>query len=316
MVGYVVRRVLVAVPLLVIVAVGTFGLMYLIPGDPAVVVAGEGATTERVAEVRQQLGLNDNFFAQLGRWLGAALHGDLGTSIVHHTPVLGIVVDRMAVTLSLVVVGLVFAVLIGVPAGVAAGRRSGGRLDRAITALTTLGIALPAFWLAMILIIVFAIQLRVFDATGYVPLSTDPLGWLRSMILPGLAIAAASAADIARQTRSSVAEVTALEYIRTCRAMGFRPRSVVYRHSLKNAGVPIVTVVGVQVERLISAAVVIEIMFAMPGLGTFLVTAIQSQDIPVVQGSVLVIAVLVIAANLIVDIAYFWINPRLRTEQP
>lgn len=312
MAKYALKRILVALPLLFVVSIGAFGLVYMVPGDSAAVVAGESASRERIAEVREQLGLNDSFFEQYWRWLTDALGGDFGTSIVHGQPVVDIILDRSGVTFSLVVVGLILSVLIGIPAGVAAGARAGSRTDRVITALTTLGIAIPAFWLAMLLVIVFAISLRIFDATGYTPLSEDPLGWLYSMALPGLAIAAASAADIARQTRASMADSMQLDHIRTGYAMGFTRRSVVYRHALRHAGPPIATVVGLQVERLLGAVVVVEIVFAMPGLGTFLVNSAQSQDVPVIQGIIMLIAIIVILVNLIVDLSYAWISPRLR----
>lgn len=289
-------------------------MVYLIPGDAAVVVAGEGATTERIAEVRHQLGLDDSFIVQFGRWIGGVVHGDFGRSIVYHTRVIDIIGDRVSVSASLVVVGLFLGILIGIPAGIAAGTRSGSWIDRVVTGITTLGIAIPAFWVAMLLIIVFAIQAGIFPATGYVPLATSVGGWAKSMVLPGLAIAAASAADIARQTRSSVAQTMSLEHVRTNRAMGFKPRSIVFRHVLRNSGVPIVTVTGVQVERLLSAAVVIEIMFAMPGIGPFMVASVQSKDLPAIQGCVLVIAVAVILTNLIVDLSYSLINPRLKVR--
>ena len=311
---YTLKRVLVAIPVLLFVALGTFALVYLMPGDSATAVAGEGADEKRIAEVREQLGLNDSFLDQFGRWVGGISQGDFGTSIVHHRPVLDIIVERVGVTLSIVVVGFILAALIGIPAGIAAGIRAGSPLDRVITALTTAGIAIPAFWLGMLLVIVFAISLGWFRATGYTSLFDDPLRWAQSMVLPGLAVAAASAADVARQTRASVADAIAKDFTRTNIAMGFFRQSVVYRHALRNAGIPIVAVLGVQIERLFSAAVVIEIVFAMPGIGTFLVNSAQSQDLPVIQGIVLMIAVAIITTNLLVDLTYSWINPRIRTQ--
>lgn len=312
MTKYVLNRVLVTLPLVALVAFGTFALVHLIPGDSAYVVAGENASVERVAEVRSQLGLDRSFFEQFAEWLVNALQGDFGISAAYNQPVTSLIFDRAGVTLSLTVVGLLFAVVIGIPAGVYAGTRAGSPMDRVITALTTTGIAIPAFWLAMLLVVVFSIQLGWFRSTGYTRLSDDPIGWMHSMILPGIAIAAASAADIARQTRASIADAMKMPNIRTATAMGLGRGAVVYRHALRQAGVPIVTVAGVQVERLISGVVAVEIIFSMPGLGTFLVDSALAQDVPVIQGIVVFIAVGVILTNLVVDMSYAWINPRMR----
>ncbi|MQA96937.1 MAG: ABC transporter permease subunit [Streptosporangiales bacterium] len=312
MAGYAVRRLLTAVPLLALIGFGAFMLTFMIPGDVAATIAGESATPQRIEEVRRQLGLDDSALTQFGRWAGGVLQGDLGTSMIHRIAVTQMIGERLGVTVSLVAFGLLIAVLVGVPAGLVAGLRPGRWTDRLVTVLTTLGLAVPAFWLATILIIVFAINLGMLPATGFVPITENPLRWLESMILPGLAIGAASAADVARQSRSAVAETVGRDHVRTSRAMGLRPRSVVGRHVLKNSGIPIVTVASLQVERLLGAAVVVELMFAMPGLGQLTVSAVRARDIPTIQGVVLTIAVVVILVNLLVDLSYAWFNPRLR----
>ncbi|WP_019631444.1 ABC transporter permease [Actinomadura atramentaria] len=310
--AHLLRRLAAAVPLLAVIAVGTFSLTFLIPGDTAATVAGEGATPQRIEEVRHRLGLDASPPVQFARWAGDALHGDFGTSTAHGVAVTHLIGERLGTTLSLVGFGLVVAVAVGVPAGLAAGLRAGRPLDRIVTAITTLGIAVPAFWLAALLIAAFAVRTRLFPATGYVPLTDDPAGWLRSMVLPGLAIGAASAADVARQTRAAVADTAGLDHVRTSRALGLTRRSIAFRHVLRNSGIPIVTVAGVQVERLLGAAVVVELMFAMPGLGQLSLDAVRAHDIPTIQGIVLVTAVLIIVANLLVDLTYGWFDPRLR----
>ena len=312
--GYALRRVLVTIPLVAIVACLTFGLVYLMPGDPAATIAGDGATAADIAKIQHELGFDRSFFVQFGDWMASAVQGDLGNSFMFNVPVTDLLGQRFGVTTSIVVVGLVFSVLIGIPAGLIAGLRPGSMTDRVVTFITTLGISVPAFWLAMLLIGLFAISLGMFNATGYTPISEGVWPWFYSMILPGVAVAATSAADIARQTRSSVATVVGMDHVRTSRAMGLRARSINLKHVLRNSGVPVITVAGLQVERLIGAAVVVELLFAMPGIGDLTLNAVLSQDIPTIQGVVILIATVVILVNLLVDMSYAWINPRLRKE--
>lgn len=295
-----------------IVAVIAFGLVYLTPGDAAVAVAGESATPERIADVRDQLGLDDPFYEQFGRWVGDAVRGDFGTSLFSDIPVMEQISARLWPSLALVLFGLVVALLVGIPAGVIAGLRRGSLTDRVVTTLTTAGIAMPAFWLATILLIIFAVDRQLLPATGYVEFGEDPVEWFRHLLLPGIAIGAASAAEVARQTRSGVIDVASLDFVRTSRAMGLRRQSIVFRHILKNAGVPIVTIVGLQVGRILGAGVVVEQMFAIPGLGQLTVQAVQSRDIPQIQAIVVVVGVIVLVSNLLVDASYAYFNPKLR----
>lgn len=312
MLAYIGRRLLAVVPLLFIVAVIAFGLVYLTPGDAAVAVAGESATPERIAAIREQLGLDDPFHEQFGRWVAEAVRGDFGTSLFNDIPVMEQITARLWPSLALVLFGLVIALVVGIPAGVVAGLRRGSLTDRMLTTLTTAGIAMPAFWLATILLIIFAVDRQLLPATGYVELGEDPVEWFRHLLLPGIAIGAASAAEVARQTRSGVIDVASLDFVRTSRAMGLRRRSIVFRHILKNAGVPIVTVVGLQVGRILGAGVVVEQMFAIPGVGQLTVQAVQSRDIPLIQAIVVVIGVIVLVSNLLVDASYAYFNPKLR----
>lgn len=309
---YVTRRVFAVVPLLVIVAAVAFGLVFLTPGDAAVAVAGESATPERIEEIRQELGLDEALHVQFGRWASGAVRGDFGNSLYSDIPVMEQIAARVGPSFALVVFGLAFALVLGIPAGLVAGLRRGSVVDRAVTTLTTAGIAMPAFWLATILLIVFSVDRNVLPATGYVPFFEDPAESLRHLLLPALAIGAASAAEIARQTRSGVIDVADQDFIRTSRAMGLSHWSVVFKHILKNAGIPIVTVVGLQVGRILGAGVVVEQMFAIPGLGQLTVQAVQSRDMPQVQALVVVIAGIVLVANLVVDASYAFFNPKLR----
>jgi len=215
MLTYTLRRILITIPLVLIVAAGTFGLVYLIPGDPARSILGDGATVAQIDAVRRELGLDSSLPVQLGRWISSFFLGDLGNSFQYHVPVTQLIGNRMSVTVSIVIVGLIFSLLIGIPAGVVAGLRPGSKTDRAVTFLTTVGLAVPTFWLAMLLVGLFAISLRMFNATGYTPISDGIGPWLHAMILPGLAVALTSAADCARQTRSSVAAVADADYVRT-----------------------------------------------------------------------------------------------------
>ncbi|WP_375000758.1 ABC transporter permease [Aeromicrobium sp. CTD01-1L150] len=313
MVTYALHRLALALPVIIIVACGTFALVYLMPGDPATTIAGDGASTADIAAVRTELGLDKSFLAQFGGWLAAAVTGDFGRSFQYNVPVAELIGQRIGVTASIVVVGWLLAVLLGVPVGLLAGMRPGTLVDRALTGIATLGIALPSFWLAMLLISLFALQLGWFDATGYTPLSAGVGPWLKSLLLPGLAVASTSAADIARQTRSSVITVGAQDFVRTNRATGLAPLAVM-RHVLRNSGVPIATVAGLQVERLIGSAVVVEILFAMPGVGELMLRGVQTQDLPVIQGVVVLVAAAVIVVNLLVDVSYVFINPRLRRQ--
>lgn len=312
MLRYAAYRFLALVPLILIVALAAFSLSFLTPGDAAATVAGEGATVEQVAEVRHELGLDRPVVNQFGDWVSNLVRGDLGRSVVNDVDVSTLVGARLGATLSLVLAGMFVAMVIGIPAGLLAGMRPRSLVDRVLTTLTTLGIAVPAFWLGTILIVTFALKRQLLPAGGYVPFLDDPVGWLRCMVLPAIAIGAASAAELARQTRSAVTEVAGLDHVRTSRSMGVRDRRVLGIHVLRNSAIEIVTVLGLQVSRLIAAAVIVEQMFAIPGLGQLTVVAVRTRDLPTVQGVVIVTAFIVLFANVLVDLSYALINPRLR----
>ncbi|MGY1814528.1 ABC transporter permease [Blastococcus sp. SYSU D00820] len=304
------RRLLALVPLLLIVTLLTFSLVLLIPGDPAARIAGEAATPEQVEMVRTELGLDQPLLVQYGSFVGGLLRGDLGTSFTYSVPIADILLDRLPITLSLAVVAIVMALVIGIPAGMIAGRRAGRWPDRAVTVASTLGLATPNFVLALLLILVVGISLRWLPATGYAPLSEGFGEWLSYLLLPGLALGVVCAAEIARQLRSAMVGVLRQDYVRTAVAKGLRPRAVVGRHALKNALMPVVTVIGIQIGYMLGGTAVIESVFGIKGLGDFAVQSVLNGDLPAIQGMVVFAVLITVVASLLVDISYGYLNPR------
>ena len=288
-----------------------FSLLQLVPGDPAVTLAGDSASPERIATIRQLYGLDKPFIVQYATWLGHAATGDLSKSLLSGEPVRDSIVHRLPNTLLIVAGSLLLSLLIGIPLGIAAGMRPGSRLDQIITSLTSLGVAVPSFWLGMLLVSLFALFLRWLPATGAVPIGDDPIGAVRHAILPSLALSAGGIATIAQQLRSALAEVLSSQHVRTLRAKGLSSTSILWKHGLKNVSVPLLTVIGLLVNRLLGATVVIEAVFAIPGTGSLVVNAAIGKDFPVVQGVVLTMVVLVIVVNLIVDVFYTVLDPRV-----
>ncbi|WP_456598603.1 ABC transporter permease [Blastococcus sp. SYSU DS0616] len=309
---FLLRRMLGLFPILFFAAMITFLLVYLTPGDPAIAMAGEFATPQRIAEIRERMGFNDPFLVQFWSWASGVLTGDLGTSLFNTTPVWELVLNRMPVTLSLTLLAVLLSVVIGVPLGLIAGMRKNSLADRILTILASLGIATPHFWIGTMLVLFLALQLRLLPATGYVPLTENPWEWFLHMLLPAIALGAGTIAEIARQTRSGTIQVLERDHIRTARAMGLSTRSIVGKHVIKNAAIPVVTVLGVQVAHLLGGAVVVEQVFALPGLGQLLITSVLQRDIPVIQGVVLLTAVIVVLVSLLVDLSYSYLNPKVR----
>lgn len=304
------RRLLMVVPLMLVVVLVSFGLMFLIPGDPAHRIAGEAATPEQIEAVRHDLGLDRPVPVQFLSYLQGLVTGDLGTSFSFKTPVLDLILARLPVTASMVTVAMVFALLIGVPAGVWAGRRAGAWQDRAVTTVSTLGLATPNFVLGLLLVLVLAVKLNLLPATGYTPLSEGFWPWLEHLLLPGFALGAVAAAEIARQLRAAMANAMRQDYVRTAVAKGMLPRTVVWRHALKNALMPVVTVVGIQVGYLLGGTAVVETIFGLKGLGDFAVQAVLAGDVPAIQGMVVFAVGIVVLLSLIVDLTYSYLNPR------
>lgn len=310
----VIRRVGGGLLVLWLVSLITFLMVQLIPGDPAEVIAGDNATVADVDRIREQLGLDRPVVEQYVSWLGGVLHGDLGESLFTGRPVTTTILDAAPPTLALAITAIVLAVIIGVSAGTIAGLRQGTWLDRLISTIATLGIAMPSFWVAMLLVSVFALSLKWLPATTYVPLENGFGPWFSHIVIPALALGLATAAELARHTRGCVADVLTRPYIRTARSRGASTTRLVRRHVLRNAAIPVVTVLGLQTSRLLGGTIVIEAVVGISGLGSLAVNSVLQRDYPVIQGYVLFCAVVVVVINLVVDLAYGWINPKVRAS--
>lgn len=312
MLRYAARRLLSAIPLLAIVSVLTFALVLLLPGDPAITIAGDAASEATVEAIRERLGANDPMIVRYLSWVGDALRGDFGMSLFSPTKVSDAIWQRAPTTISLAVVSLVIALLISVPAGLVAGLRRGTAVDRLLTVGASMGVAIPSFWMGLLLSVIFAVKSDLLPAIGYVGITSDPFEWLRHLVLPAFSLGLASAATLTRQLRGSVITAMQQDYIRTARAKGLRQRSVVFKHLLKNASVPTVTALGLQIPILLSGTVIIEGLFGLNGIGQFAVSAVLRRDLYVVQAVVLLSAVVVVFVNLAVDVSYGYLNPKTR----
>lgn len=313
MLRIVVRRLLSAIPLLIALSFFVFVLLDLMQGNAAAAAAGENATPEEVAATEHRLGLDKPLLVRYGIWLGHAVRGDLGNSLLSSESVTSLIMERIPVTLSLALVTLVIAALVAIPVGMAAALRPNRLLDRAVTATASVLMAVPPFVLGLVLVLIFAINASVLPATGYSTLGKDGFGdWLSHLLLPALALAAISGAELARQTRAAMVDTLGQDFMRTVRAKGLRAPMIIGKHAMKNAGVPIVTIIGLQVSRVLAGSVTVEFIFALPGFGSLAVTAVNQRDIPVILGVVMISALVVLIANLIVDVSYGYFNPRLR----
>lgn len=312
MINLLIRRVIAAIPLLFLVTFLAYGTILLIPGDPAIAIAGENATEEMVEATRERLGLNDPFVVQYGRWVYGAVQGDLGSSLFANRSVSGAIAERLPVTLAVTFAALFLATIVAIPAGIISARRKGTWIDRSTTLSATLGIAMPNFWLGLVLVLIFAVYLGWFPAIGYVPFSENPFEWARHIFLPAVALGAAACAEITRQLRSAVIDVAEQDYVRTARAKGLRGPKIVGKHILKNAAVPVITVLGLQVTRLLGGAVIIEQVFALPGIGQLAVNSVFNRDVPMILGVIFVASLIAVFVNLLVDLSYGWFNPKVR----
>jgi peptide/nickel transport system permease protein len=312
LIGVVAGRLLSAIPTLLLVSLITFGILHLIPGDPASVMAGLSATPAEVEQLRADLGLNQPLTGQLLHWYGGLLHGDLGRSLLLGQDVLQAVLQRLPVTLSLSLYGLVLTLLIGVVGGIIAALRHNTIVDSAAMVIAMLGISMPSFFFGPLLVLLFAVKLGWLPSGGYVPFMTDPLGWLGAATLPAVSLALLQVGLLARITRSTMLEVLRQDYVRTARAKGLPAWSVVGKHALANAMIPIVTVVGIAVSLLVSGSVVIETIFSVPGIGQLLTQAVLNRDYPLVQGGLLLLTTLLVVVNIGVDVLYAALDPRVR----
>jgi peptide/nickel transport system permease protein len=312
MISYILRRILSTLPVMGIVALFVFSLLYIAPGDPAAVIAGDQASPADVERIRQGLGLDRPFLIQFGSWLWNIAHGDLGTSIFTNLPVAKMIAQRIEPTFSLMAITLVLTILVAVPLGVVAAWKAGSWVDRTIMAFAVFAFSLPVFVVGYVLAYVFALQFEWLPVQGYTPLAAGLWPWLQNLILPALALGSVYIALIARITRASMLEVLQQDYVRTARAKGLGQRNILFVHALKNAAVPIVTVIGIGIALLIGGAVVTESVFAIPGLGRLTIDAILRRDYPVIQGIVLLFSFLYVLVNLMVDVTYTLVDPRIR----
>jgi len=308
-----VRRMLMAIPLLFVISVLSFVLVSLTPGDAAQAILGTQATQDQYEALRSSLGLDQPLFVQYWHWLTHAITGDFGSSLFSGETVSNAILTRLPVTLSLMFGALLVSLVLGVALGLFSAVR-GGVLGRAVDGLALVGFALPGFWVGAMLIVIFAVELRWFPPTGYVEFADSPQGWLSSLVLPVFALALSGIAALAKQTREALLDVLNSEYIRMARANGIRYRSIVFVNALKNSSVRVVTVLGVQAVGLLGGTVVVENVFALPGLGSLAVNSTAQHDLPVIQGIVVYFTLLVVVINLIVDLAYTWLNPKVRTS--
>jgi peptide/nickel transport system permease protein len=312
MAAYILRRLVLLVPVILIVGIVVFALVHLTPGDPAAVILGDSATPEALANLREQLGLNDPLPVQFLHWFGNVLTFDFGESIFMGKPVTTAMFERLQPTVLLTVYALIVQVMIGVPAGVVSAVRHNSIVDRIVTVISISGAAIPTFFMGILLILFFSVRLRWLPSGGYTPITEDPIAHFKGMLMPAFALGFSSAGLLARLVRSSMLDVLREDYVRTAYAKGLPQRLVVVRHALRNALIPALTVIGTSVGALLGGAVVTEVVFTIPGMGRLVVQSISRRDYPVIQGAIMMIAMTYVIVNLIVDLLYVYIDPRVR----
>lgn len=312
MFAYIIRRLIATVPVMGVVALFVFSLLYIAPGDPAAVIAGDLATSDDIARIHAKLGLDEPFLLRFGHWLWGVLHGDLGISIFTNLPVAKLIGQRLEPTVALTLTTLIVTVAFAVPLGVIAAWKVGSWIDRSVMLLAVLGFSVPSFVLAYLLVLAFSIELPLLPVQGYVSIRDGFAPFIAHLILPSTALGLIYGALIARITRASMLEVLSQDYIRTAEAKGLSQGKVLLRHALKNAAVPIATVIGIGVALLISGVIVTETVFAIPGIGRLTVDAILRRDYPIIQGVILLFSAAYVLVNLAVDISYTLLDPRVR----
>jgi len=310
--AYIIRRVLATIPVMVVVALFVFSLLHLSPGDPAAIIAGDTATLDDIARIRQKLGLDQPLYIQFVTWVWHLLHGDLGISIFTNLPVSKLIAQRVEPTVTLTISTLIISIAAAIPMGVLAAWRAGSWIDRLVMVFAVIGFSVPSFVLAYLLIYVFAISTDLLPVQGFVSIRDGVRPFLSHIAMPSLALGLIFAALIARMTRASMLDVLAQDYIRTAQAKGLSNDRVLIGHALKNAAVPIATIIGVSFALLISGVVVTETVFAIPGLGRLTVDAILRRDYPIIQGIILVFSAAYVLVNLLVDLSYTFLDPRIR----
>jgi peptide/nickel transport system permease protein len=312
MLGYLLRRVLAAIPVMGVVALVVFLLLRLTPGDPAAILAGDNATQAQLERIRASLGLNEPLYVQFFTWINQLLHGDLGVSLISNVPVLKMIGQRVEPSISIAVATIILSVLIAVPLGVIAAWKQGTWIDRFVMGLSVLGFSVPVFVIGYVLIQLFALDLRWLPVQGYKSITAGFWPFLERLVLPTLALSFIYVALIARMTRASMLDVLGEDYVRTARAKGIGEIAVLFRHALRNAAVPVITVIGTGFALLISGVVVTESVFNIPGIGRLTVDAVLARDYPVIQAMILLTSLLYVSINLLIDVAYTLLDPRIR----
>ena len=312
MLRYIGKRLLIAIPTLIIVSIFVFLLQKLLPGDPALVMAGEDRSPEVIAFIREKYRLNDPLIMQYFYWIGAALQGDFGVSLRTNQPVMALIGQKLPVTIQLAIMSMIIAFLIGIPAGIVSAIKKGTIIDYIANVVALSGLSIPNFWLGIMLILLFSQSLRWLPSMGYTPLFQNPGDAFVHLIMPAFTLGTAMAASLTRFTRSEMLEQLRQDYVRTARAKGLRERAVLFQHVLKNSMIPTVTVIGLQIGGLLEGAVITETVFAWPGIGRLAVQAVFERDYPLIQGIVLFAATTFVVVNLVVDISYSFLDPRVR----
>ena len=309
---YIARRILQSIPIIGIVAVITFALMHIAPGDAAYMLFGPDTSVEEIEALRTHLGLDRPVVVQFVDWMGNFVRGDFGTGILSKQPVTQLMKPRLEATISITIWGMFFSIVMGIPLGMLAAWKAHSLIDRIVMLAAVFGLSVPSFWLAYIFVWAFALKLAIFPAIGYTPISEGLWPWLRSLALPCFIISLHSGAVYARMTRSTMLEVLQEDYVRTARAKGLAEFRVFVRHAFKNASIPIITLLGFLFIGLITGTIFVEIVFAIPGLGRLLVDAVKARDVPIVQALLMLTALIYVYVNLIVDVIYAYVDPRIR----
>lgn len=312
MFSFIVRRLILLIPILLVVAIVAFLATHIMPGDPVIMILGDFATQEQINALRLQLGLDQPLYMQFAIWLKNIARGDLGQSLFLNMPVSQAILSRMEPTLLLALIGQSLGILIGVPLGIIAAVKHRTWIDQSSIGISLIGISMPSFWLALLLIMVFSVKLHVLPSSGYQPIAESGFGVIKYLILPGVTLGFMQSAIIARMTRSSMLDVLNQDYIRTARAKGLVENVVVLRHALRNAMIPVVTVLGFSMAVLLGGTWIVETLFNIPGTGALAITAIMRRDYPIIQGSMIFTAGVYVLVNLLVDISYAIINPRIK----
>jgi len=312
MLFYILRRIIATIPVMGVVALLVFSMLFLAPGDPAVIIAGESASAEQLARMRQNMGLDQPLPVQFARWVGRVVIGDLGTSLHSGKPVTEMIGARVGTTLSLAIVTIIFSLLVAVPMGILAAWARGRFIDKAVMSIAVLGFSTPVFVVGYAFIFIFAVKAGWFPVQGFTALGDDPVRFLRTVTLPAITLSLAYVALVSRITRSSLLETLGEDFIRTARAKGATERRVLLRHALRNAAVPIITVAGSAAAFLIGGVVVTESVFNLPGMGRLVVESVLARDYPLIQGLILLLSLIYIGINLLTDILYSVFDPRIR----